>query len=182
MKRGLTVTAVAAVLLAVMASAGAAPGGDVPIAGDSNELSFAGTLTVTGFSVLQRQPSLEGVLNGPLSSSNGGVEADLSDLPVELVLDDLTPTCQPPQVTITTEVTTVPILGFGDLTLESVTLVRSVDPADTTLVDQVCQAAADLPEQPGKLKGRRLADAVDALNALGGTWRLVAPSQPPATG
>ena len=181
MKRGLTVTAVAAVLLAVMASAGAAPGGTVPITAGSTELSFAGTLTVTGFGVLQRQPTLEGTLNGPLSSSNGGVEADLSDLPVELVLDDITATCQPPQVTVTTQATSVPILGFGDLTLESVTLVRPVDPADTTLVDQVCQAAADLADQPGKLKGRRLTDAVDALNALGGTWQL-APGQPPATG
>ena len=181
MKRGLTITAVAAVLLAVMASAGAAPEGSVPITGGSTELSFTGTLTVTGFGVLSRQPSLEGTLTGPLSSSNGGVEADLSDLPVQLVLDDITATCQPPQVTIITQVASVPVLGFGDLTLESVTLVRAVDPADTTLVDQVCQAADDLANQPGKLKGRRLAEAVDALNALGGTWQRV-PSQPPAAG
>jgi hypothetical protein len=181
MKRVLTITAVAAVLLAVMASAGAAPGGVVPIAGGSTELSFTGTLTVTGFGVLHKQPSLEGTLNGPLSSSNAGVEADLSDLPVQLPLDDIAPTCQPPQVTIATQVTPVPVPGFGDLTLQSVTLVRPVDPADTTLVDQVCQAADDLANQPGRLKGRRLAEAVDALNALGGTWQL-APSQPPATG
>ena len=51
----------------------------------------------------------------------------------------------------------------------------------SALVEQVCQAAEDLGNQPGKLKGRRLADAVDALNALGGTWQL-APSQPPTTG
>ena len=109
------------------------------------------------------------------------MEADLSDLPVELVLDDITPTCEPPQVTITTQATPVPVPGFGDLTLESVTLVRSVDPADTTLVDQVCQAAADLANQSGKLRGKRLAQVVDALNALGGTWQL-APAQPPASG
>ena len=181
MKRGLTVTAVAAVLLAVMASAGAAPGGDVPIAGGSAELSFTGTLTVTGFGVADRQPALEGTLNGPLTSSNAGIEADLSDLAVQLVLDDITPACQPPQVTVTTQVTLVPIPGFGDLSLDSVTLVRPVDPADTTLVEQVCQAAEDLANQPSKLRGRRLADAVDALNALGGTWQL-APGQPPATG
>jgi hypothetical protein len=71
--------------------------------------------------VLHKQPSLEGALNGPLSSS-GGVEADLGDPPVQLVHD-----------------------------------------------------------QPGKLKGRRLAEAVDALNALGGTWQLV-PELPPTTG
>ena len=180
MKRGLTITAVAAVLLAVMASAGAAPSGVVPITGASTELSFTGTLTVTGLGVLHKQPSLEGTLNGPLSSSNAGVEADLSDLPVQLPLEDVTPTCQPPQVTITTQPTSVPIPGFGDLTLESLTLLRPVDPADTALVDQICQAADDLGDQPGKLKGKRLAEAVDALNALSGTWQL-APSQPPTT-
>ena len=181
MKRGLTITAVAAVLLAVMASAGAAPSGVVPITGASTELSFTGTLTVTGFGVLNKQLSLEGTLNGPLSSSNAGVEADLSDLPVHIVLDGVAPTCQPPQVTITTQVTSVPIPGFDDITLDSLTLLRPVDPADTTLVDQICQAADDLSNQPGKLRGKRLAEAVDALNALGGTWQL-APSQAPTTG
>jgi hypothetical protein len=180
MKRGLTIIAVAAVLLAVMASAGAAPGGVVPVTAGSTELSFTGTLTVTGFGVLHKQPSLEGALNGPLSSSNGGVEADLSDLPVQLPLEDITATCQSPQVTITTQATSIPIPGFADIALGSLTLVRPVDPADTALVDQVCQAADDLDNQPGKLKGRRLAEAVDALNALGGTWQLVA-GQPPAT-
>ena len=176
----LVAACLAAGLTLAMTSAGAAPGGTVPVAGSGPELSFTGTLTVTGFTEVDKQLSLEGTLNGPLSSSNAGVEADLSDLPVQLPLEDVTPTCQPPQVTITIQVTSVPIPGFGDLTLESLTLLRPVDPADTALVDQICQAADDLGDQPGKLKGKRLTEAVDALNALGGTWQL-APSQPPTT-
>ena len=181
MKRGLTITAVAAVLLAVMASAGAAPGGDVPVTAGSTELSFTGTLTITGFGVLNKQLSLEGTLNGPLSSSNAGVEVDLSDLAVQLPLDEVVATCQPPQVTITTQATSIPIPGFDDITLERLTLLRTVDPADTALIDQVCQAVDDLANQPGKRKGKRLAEAADALNALGGTWQL-APVEPPTTG
>ena len=61
--------------------------------------------------------------------------------------------------------------GFDAIVLERLALVRQVDPADTALVEQLCQVAADL-DQHGKLKGRRLAEAVDALNALGGTWQL----------
>ena len=57
------------------------------------------------------------------------------------------------------------------ITLEPLTLLRPVDPADTTLAEQVCQVANDI-DQHGKLKGKRLTDAVDALNALGGTWEL----------
>jgi hypothetical protein len=75
----------------------------------------------------------------------------------------------------------IPIPGFDDITLERLTLLRPVDPADTALVDQVCQAVDDLASQPGKLRGKRLAEAVDALNALGGTWQLE-PAQPPVTG
>jgi hypothetical protein len=88
---------------------------------------------------------------------------------------------QPPQVTITTQATSIQIPGFDEITLERLTLLRSVGPADTTLVEQVCQAADDLGDQPGKLRGKRLAEVVNALNALGGTWQL-APSQAPTTG
>ena len=44
-------------------------------------------------------------------------------------------TCQPPQVTITTQTTSIPIPGFDDITLDHLTLLRPVDPADTELVD-----------------------------------------------
>jgi hypothetical protein len=64
----------------------------------------------------------------------------------------------------------VAIPGFDAINLERLSLVRPVDPADTALVEQVCQVAADV-DQHGKLKGRRLTEAVDALNALGGTWQ-----------
>jgi hypothetical protein len=109
------------------------------------------------------------------------VEADLSDLAVQLPLDEVVATCQPPQVTITTQATSIPIPGFDDITLGRLTLLRTVDPADTALIDQVCQAVDDLANQPGKRKGKRLAEAADALNALGGTWQL-APVEPPTTG
>jgi hypothetical protein len=180
MKRSLTIAACVAALLAVMGSAGAAPGGTVPIAGGSAELSFAGTFTVTGFAALDKQLSLEGTLNGPLSSSNGGVEADFSDLPVQLPVDAVEPTCEPPQVTIETGATSAPIPGFDAITLEGVALLRPIDPADTSLAEQVCQIANDFARHD-KLKAKRLAEAVDALNALGGTWEL-APVNAPTTG
>jgi hypothetical protein len=81
------------------------------------------------------------------------------------------PTCEPPQVTISTEVTAVAIPGFDAISLERLALLRPVDPADTALAEQICQVANDA-DQHGKLKGKRLTDAVDALNALGGTWQL----------
>jgi hypothetical protein len=96
-------------------------------------------------------------------------------------LDEVVATCQPPQVTITTQTSSIPIPGFDDITLDHLTLLRPVDPADTALVDQVCQAVDDLTTQPGKRKGKRLTEAADALNALGGTWQL-APVEPPTTG
>jgi hypothetical protein len=164
----LVVACLAAGLTLAMTSAGATPGGTVPVAGSGPELSFSGTLTVSGFAVLGRQVALEGTLNGPLTSS-GGVTVDLSDLPVQLPLDSLAATCEPPEVAVATAATTVPILGFDPITLDGLGLRRPVDPADTALVEQVCAAAAEL-QGHGKLKGRRLADAVDALNALGGTW------------
>ena len=43
--------------------------------------------------------------------------------------------------------------------------------AEVAQAEQVCQVTADA-DQHGKLKGKRLTDAVDALNALGGTWQL----------
>ena len=172
MKRSLFLTAcLAALLTLVMSSAGAAPSGSVPIAGGSTELSFSGTFTVTGFAAQDKQLTLQGTLNGPLASSNGGVEADLSDLPAQLVVDTVDPTCQPPQATVATEAATVAIPGFAAITLEPLTLLRPVDPADTALAEQVCQVANDA-DQHGKLKGKRLTEAVEALNALGGTWQL----------
>jgi hypothetical protein len=172
MKRSLFLVACLATLLAVvMSSAGAAPGGTVPITGGGAELSFTGTLTVTGFAAQDKQLTLQGALNGPLASSNGGIEADLSDLPAQLTVDTVDPACQPPQVTVATEATAVAIPGFDAITLERLTLLRPVDPADTALVEQVCQVANGI-DQHGKLKGKRLTDAVDALNALGGTWQL----------
>ena len=39
------------------------------------------------------------------------------------------------------------------ITLEPLTLLRPVDPADTTLAEQVCQVANDA-DQHGKLKGQ----------------------------
>ena len=172
MKRSLFLVACLAVLLAVvMSSAGAAPSGTVPIAGGGTELSFAGTFAVTGFAAQDKQLILQGTLNGPLASSNGGIEADLSDLPAQLQVDTVDPTCEPPQVTVVTSVTTVAIPGFDAITLERMALLRPVDPADTALVEQVCQVANDI-DQHGKLKGKRLTDAIDALNALGGTWQV----------
>jgi hypothetical protein len=174
MKRSLVLAASLVALLAVaMTSAGADPGGTVPVTGGSTELSFTGTFTVTRFVAEDKQLQLQGTLNGPLSSSNGGVEADLSDLPAQLPVEVVDPVCQPPQVTVATATATVAIPGFDAITLESLTLVRPVDPADTALAEQVCQVASDI-DAHGKLKGRRLADAVDALNALGGTWQLSA--------
>jgi hypothetical protein len=70
-------------------------------------------------------------LNGPLSSSNGGVEADLSDLPAQLPVDTVDPSCTPPQVTVDVKATTVAVPGFDSITLERLTLVRPIDPADT---------------------------------------------------
>jgi hypothetical protein len=176
MKRSLfLVVCLAALLAMVMSSAGAAPGGTVPITGGGAELSFTGTLTVTGFAAQNRQLTLEGTLNGPLASSNGGIEADLSDLPAQLQVDTVDPVCQPPQVTVATRATSVAIPGFDAITLERLTILRPVDPADTALVEQLCQVANDI-DQHGKLKGKFLNEAVDALNALGGTWQL-APSQ-----
>ena len=172
MKRSLFLVAcLATMLTVVMSPAGAAPSGTVPIAGGSTELSFAGTFTVTGFAAQAKQLTLQGTLNGPLSSSNGGVEADLSDLPVQLQVDTVEPTCEPPKVGVGIEPTTLAIPGFDAITLEPLTLLRPVDPADTALAEQVCQVANDA-DQHGKLKGKRLTEAVDALNALGGTWQL----------
>jgi hypothetical protein len=164
----LVVACLAAGLTLAMTSAGAAPGGTVPVGGSGPELSFSGTLTLTGFTAVDKQVALQGILNGPLTSS-GGVAVDVSDLPVELPLDSLTATCEPPEVRVVSAATAVPIVGFDPVTLDSLALRRPVDPADTALVDQVCAAAGELQDH-GKLKGRRLADAVDALNALGGTW------------
>jgi hypothetical protein len=172
MKRSLVLVACLATLLSVvMSSAGAAPSGTVPIAGSSTELSFTGTFTVTGFAAQDKQLTLQGTLNGPLATSNGGIEADLSDLPAQLQVDGADPTCQPPQVTVTTAATTVAIPGFDAITLEPLTLLRPVDPADTALAEQLCQVANDA-DRHGKLKGKRLTDTVDALNTLGGTWQL----------
>jgi hypothetical protein len=180
MKRSLFLVACLATLLAtVMSSAGAAPGGAVPIVGGSTELSFTGTFTLTGFAAQDKQLHLEGTLNGPLATSNGGIEADLSDLPAQLPVDTIDSTCQPPQVTIATEATTVAIPGFDGITLEPLTLLRPVDPADTALVEQVCQVANDA-DHHGKLKGKRLTEAVDALNAFGGTWQLAPVQAAPA--
>jgi hypothetical protein len=152
------VVLLAAILVAgltlAMTSAGAAPGGTVPVAGSGPGLTFSGTLTVTGFAAVDRQLTLEGTLNGPLTST-GGVAVDLSDLPVQLPVDTLTATCEPPQVTVAIAATAVPVPGFDPVTLDSLTLVRVVDLQDHA-----------------KLKGRRLTDIVDALNALGGTWQL----------
>ena len=168
------VVLVAVVLVAgltlAMTSAGAAPGGTVPVAGSGPELSFSGTLTVTGFAAADKQLTLEGTLVGPLTTS-GGVAVDLEGLPVQLPVDTLVATCEPPQVTVAVAATAVPVPGFDPVTLDGFALVRVVDPADAALADQVCQAAADL-QGHGRLKGRRLGDAVDALNALGGTWQL----------
>jgi hypothetical protein len=177
MKRSLFLTACLVALLSLaMTSAGADPGGIVPIAGGSSELSFTGTFTVARFVAEGKQLRLEGTLNGPLSSSNGGIEADLSELVTQLPVATVEPACEPPQVTVTTEAATVTIPGFEAITLQGLALVRPVDPADTTLTGQVCEIAGDLDAHT-KLKGRHLADAVDALNALGGTWQL---SLPPA--
>ena len=177
MKRSLFLMAcLATMLTVVMSSAGAAPSGTVPVAGGSTELSFTGTFTVTRFVAEDRRLQLEGTLNGPLSSSNGGVEADLSDLRVQLVVDTVDPICQPPQVTVATAATTVAIPGFDAITLEPLTLLRPVEPADSALAEQVCQVANDT-DRHGKLKGKRLTDAVDALNGLDGTWQL-APEDP----
>jgi hypothetical protein len=68
--------------------------------------------------------------------------------------------------------------GLEPITLERLTLVRPIDPADTALVEEVCQVAAEV-DQHGKLKGKRLAQAVDTLNALGGTWQLAPIEAPP---
>jgi hypothetical protein len=92
------------------------------------------------------------------SSSNGGIEADLSELAARLPVATVEPACEPPQVTVTTEAATVTVPGFGVITLEGLALVRPVDPADTTLTGQVCEIAGDLDAHT-KLKGRRLADA-----------------------
>jgi hypothetical protein len=156
----------------VMTSAGADPGGTVPVSGGSVELSFTGTFTLSRFVAEGKQLRLEGTLNGPLSS-NGGIEADLSDLVAQLPVDTVDPACAPPQVTVTTGAATVAVPGFEAITLESLALVRPVDPADTTLAGQVCELAGDVDAHT-KLKGRRLAEAVDALNALDGSWQLSA--------
>ena len=89
-------------------------------------------------------------------------------------------TCEPPLVSVTTEATAVAVLGFDAITLQALALVRPVDPADTALVEQVCEVAGD-PSLDGKLKGKRLEGVVDALNALGGTWQP-APAPAPAAG
>jgi hypothetical protein len=171
MKRVVLVAAILVAGLALaMTSAGAAPGGTVPAAGSGPELSFTGTFTVTGFAAADRRISLEGTLNGPLTST-GGVAVDVSDLPVQLPLDTIAATCEPPEVTVVTAATAVPVPGFDAITLDSLALRRVVDPADASLVDKVCQAATDLQDR--KLRGRRLDDAVAALNALGGTWEAV---------
>jgi hypothetical protein len=125
---------------------------------------------VSGFVAQDKRLLVAGTLNGPLSSSNGGVEADLSDLPAQLLVDTVDLSCDQPRGTLGTEPTTVAIPGFDTITLDPLTLVRVIDPADTALVEQVCQVANDV-EQHGKLKGKRLAEAVEALNALGGTWQ-----------
>jgi hypothetical protein len=125
---------------------------------------------VSGFVAQDKRLLVAGTLNGPLSSSNGGVEADLSDLPAQLLVDTVDLSCDQPRVTLGTEPTTVALPGFDPITLDPLTLVRVIDPADTALVEQVCQVANDV-EQHGKLKGKRLAEAVEALNALGGTWQ-----------
>ena len=174
MKRSLFLAASLVALLALaMTSAGADPAGTVPVAGGGSELSFTGTFTVTRFVAEDKQLQLQGTLDGPLSSSNGGVEADLSELPAQLPVDTVDLACQPSQVTVATASATVAIPGFGAITLEGLALVRPVDPADTALAEQVCQVASDI-DGHSKLKGRRLAEAVDALNALGGTWQLSA--------
>ena len=171
MKRTLVVAAcLAAVLAAWIGTADADPAGTIPISGHTAELSFSGTLTITGFAAVDGQLDLEGTLDGPLTGTLGQ-GADVTNLPVALPVDAVTPTCAPPQVTVVTAAALAPVPGFDAITLDSVALVRPVDAADTALVEQVCQAA-DLAGH-GKLKGRRLTQAVDALNALGGTWAPV---------
>jgi hypothetical protein len=110
--------------------------------------------------------------------SSYGVAADLADLPAQLVVETVEPACEPPGVTVATEATTVAVPGFDAITLPGLVLVRPIDPADSSLVETVCQLAGEA-DQRSKLKGRRLADAVDALNALGGTWQLAPAPTPP---
>jgi hypothetical protein len=180
MKRSLVVAVCLAVALTiVIGPAGADPGGTVPISGSSPEQSFSGTLTVTGFAAADKQLTLEGILNGPINN-NGGVAADVSNLPVQLPVDDLTTTCEPPKLTIVVAATSVPIPGFDPIILDSVALIRPIDPTDTSVVEQLCQLGDDL-HNGGKRKGKRLAQAVDTLNALGGTWELV-PAEAPSAG
>jgi hypothetical protein len=180
MKRSLVVAVCLAVALTiVIGPAGADPGGTVPISGSSPEQSFSGTLTVTGFAAADKQLTLEGILNGPINN-NGGVAADVSNLPVQLPVDDLTTTCEPPKLTIVVAATSVPIPGFDPIILDSVALIRPIDPTDTSVVEQLCQLGDDL-HNGGKRKRKRLAQAVDTLNALGGTWELV-PAEAPSAG
>ena len=54
------------------------------------------------------------------------------------------------------------IPGFDAISLERLALLRPVDPA---LAEQICQVANDA-DQHGKLKGKRLTDAVDASTPL----------------
>jgi hypothetical protein len=110
--------------------------------------------------------------------SSYGVAADLADLPAQLVVETVEPACEPPGVTVATEATTVAVPGFDAITLPGLVLVRPIDPADSSLVETVCQLAGEA-DQRSKLKGRRLANAVDALNALGGTWQLAPAPTPP---
>ena len=171
MKRSLFVAACLAVSLVIVISpAGADPSGTVPISGSSPEQSFSGTLTVTGFAAADKQLTLEGTLNGPINN-NGGVAADVSNLPVQLPVGALITTCQPPNLTVNIAATSVPIPGFDPIVLDSVTLVRPIDPTDTSVVEQLCQLGDDL--HGGRLKGKRLAQVVDDLNTLGGTWQLL---------
>ena len=80
------------------------------------------------------------------SSTGEQTEAHHLDVPAQLQVDTVDPTCEPPQVTIATEATTVAIPGFDTITLEPLTLLRPVDPADTALVEQACQVANDIDQ------------------------------------
>jgi hypothetical protein len=168
----------ATLLLATIPTASAEPSGSFPISGRGFELTFVGQFSPTAFTTERGLVLLDGTLEGTVTRP-GGQTQTVTGLAARLPLRSVQATCEPPTVTIVTGPTAT-LVPSGEpslddvIVLKGVTLTRTVDPADSTAVAQVCALASMLEEHPTAPNPRWASEIAQALNDLGGTWELVA--------
>ena len=168
----------ATVPAATAASAGAQPSGSFPIGGRGFELGLVGQFSPTAFTTQRGLILLDGTLEGTVTRP-GEQTQTVTGLAARLPLRTVQATCQPPTVTIVTAPTTALVSGTQPLLdaavfVEGVTLTRPVDPADTGAVTQVCGLASMPGEHSSSPNPKWASEVAQALNDLGGSWKLVA--------